>query len=217
MDTFDKIELKTVGIVGGGRRGLQIFHLFTQSSCSRVVFVVDLQSTAPAVTEAKKTGIQTYTDVRAALNTRVDYIFEVTGQPEVIEILSKSKDASTRLFTHDMAQVILMVMDENDQKVKNQSVAEIQEIKTEISQHLDRLGNMVENIKDITSDMNMLAINARVEAARVGDAGKGFAVVAAEVGKSSSAVKAITDEIQHINRAIEQTSNRIEAALKRLM
>ena len=209
--------IKTIGIVGGGKVGLHLYELFGSSKFSKVAFITDINANAPAVVEAQKYHIPTYTDLLQALKTRVDFIFEVTGSSKVAQILAENLDpAVTKLVTHEMAQIILEVVDEADQKVKTTSIDEILLIKTEILSHMARLGQFVQNIEGIMSEMNMLAINARIEAARVGEQGRGFMVVASEMGKSANYVRQVTDEISQIVKAIGQTSNKIDDSLLKL-
>ena len=62
---------------------------------------------------------------------------------------------------------------------------------------LDSTSEKVAAIEAITRTTKMLAMNARIEAARAGSAGLGFAVVANEVSDISRQVEAITVELRH--------------------
>ena len=65
-------------------------------------------------------------------------------------------------------------------------------------QSLMRIDEMASQILDITSQTNLLSLNASIEAARVGDAGKGFAVVAGEIGNLASNSSKTATDIQAI-------------------
>jgi hypothetical protein len=217
MIADEKADVKRVGVIGGGKRGKNIYDLFSNSSSTQVSYVVDVNENAPGVVAARADGVSTYQRVEDIQSIPVDFIIEVTGMPEVVEKLDQMFGrTAVRLITHDMAKVVLEVIEENNRRLKTRSVHEINEIKGEITGHLERLGRLVEDIEDITSGVNMLAINARIEAARVGELGRGFGVVASEMGKSATSIKKITDEIERINKSIGETSDRIDASLKRL-
>ena len=57
------------------------------------------------------------------------------------------------------------------------------------------MGNIVEVIQNIASQINLLALNATIESARAGEAGKGFAVVATEVKNLANQAARATEQI----------------------
>ncbi|MFH1139151.1 MAG: methyl-accepting chemotaxis protein [Pseudomonadota bacterium] len=78
---------------------------------------------------------------------------------------------------------------------------------TNLGKSSSEIGKVTEVINSIAGQVNLLAINATIEAARAGKAGKGFAVVAAEVknlaDKTSQATKNISRQIVDIQGEVE--------------
>ena len=63
---------------------------------------------------------------------------------------------------------------------------------------VDKVSNIVSVIEEISSDTNLLSLNASIEAARAGDAGKGFAVVAQEIRVLSDNTNTELENIKQI-------------------
>ena len=69
-------------------------------------------------------------------------------------------------------------------KVVNESSEKISDINRQVQEFQDKIhkiGEIVDIVKKVASQSNLLALNASIEAARAGEAGKGFAVVANQV------------------------------------
>jgi methyl-accepting chemotaxis protein len=82
----------------------------------------------------------------------------------------------------------------------------------ELANAAERIGQVVNMIKDIAEQTNLLALNATIESARAGEAGKGFAVVASEVKNLANQTGRATDDIAAQVSGIQtETQNAVKA------
>lgn len=86
-----------------------------------------------------------------------------------------------------------------------------------VEEALENTNELLGGIIDITDQINLLALNASIEAARAGDAGRGFNVVAGEIKSLSEETEQLTSKIReainNINIEIKNTDQIIENGL----
>lgn len=89
------------------------------------------------------------------------------------------------------------------------------EIET-LAQAAQKIGDVVELIRDVAGQTNLLALNATIEAARAGAAGRGFAVVASEVKSLAVQTGRATEEIASQIMAVQSSAGDAVDAIRRI-
>jgi hypothetical protein len=208
----------SVGILGGGRGGVGLLELFRNSKVVRLAFLVDANPGAPGIQEARNLGIATYADAVEALQGGLpDLVFDSTGDAELeAKAVQRIQGTSTRFVPALASRLLVEVLQANSGTAREAVSGIVGEIQRELGVSLDTSTSVVNRINSIMSTMQMLALNASIEAAKAGVHGRGFSVVAEHLGKSVDAVRNLTQEINQVNQNIIQVAKRSEGVLENM-
>src|SRR5690606_27819211 len=94
-------------------------------------------------------------------------------------------------------------------------ITEAASVIARLQKDADDVGGILDVIKNIAEQTNLLALNAAIEAARAGEQGRGFAVVADEVRTLASRTQKSTQEIQQVIQSLREASRSAVAVMNK--
>lgn len=137
---------------------------------------------------------------------------QLTDQAEDVKALCMETMKSSSTGKEEMESMTKNVTTLND------TIKDLTEIIHITARSIEEITGITDTINAISSQTNLLSLNASIEAARAGEMGKGFAVVATEVGtlaqQSSESTETIRQLISSITKNIEDINAKADICLE---
>ena len=153
---------------------------------------IDLDSTYQSSQQLNKSQTDNIEMIATAVNEFSASIREVANNVQN----ATNATGETDLLTEQGMQVI----EHSEEQVKDlsDSIENAKKVIENLTEDSDNIATVLDVIRSIAEQTNLLALNAAIEAARAGEQGRGFAVVADEVRSLASKTQHSTEEIQQM-------------------
>ncbi len=160
-----------------------------------------------AVTEQTSAGVNSQkveTDqVATAMHEMTATVQEVARNAEQASEAAAQADGEARAGDTVVAEAI-----EQIERLATEVIRST-EAMTMLQQESDKIGSVMDVIKAVAEQTNLLALNAAIEAARAGEAGRGFAVVADEVRGLAQRTQKSTEEIEGLVAGLQNGTQQV--------
>lgn len=164
--------------------------------------------TSRAISEDTHESHNATDQVAAAINEMTSTVQEVANNASGAAEAAQDADKHARNGMSIMNNTLTSIQ-QLSQEVDNVGLA-----MTQLETETARIGGVLDVIKNVAEQTNLLALNAAIEAARAGEQGRGFAVVADEVRALAKRTQESTAEIQQIIHAVQQGATNAMQAMR---
>ena len=169
-----------------------------ESATSVTDNVNEVEGIANRSRQAVQAQLEQTHQVSEVLSSMVDRAVVVTQLAEAAEVAAKTGQQKS----DQAGQVVSNVMGEV-QRLSGEMENSMEAV-NRLAENSSSISSILETIKGIAEQTNLLALNAAIEAARAGEQGRGFAVVADEVRTLASRTQGSAQEIEELIGDVQQ-------------
>lgn len=152
--------------------------------------------------------------IHSASEETSDVAAAVSGQHEELTrtIIAASEESSNVYKKIESGQEELTQIRELSQSTITASEAMRRDM-DQLSEVINHMNEVIEGINAISSQTNLLSLNASIEAARAGEAGRGFAVVADEIRDLANETQKLTQNMGGFVEGVKEASGKSAASV----
>ena len=198
MDKIKQLINQTQGVITETLSSSEILTTSTTQSVSTIQELATAVSEIAQGTTTQALDAQKSTQDMATLSNSMENVTEKTTH-----LLTNTDGAKTLIETATSTMHSLTTTMNSSLEMSSNICTSITELNT-LNQNIEDIMKLVDSISEET---NLLALNASIEAARVGEAGRGFAVVANEVRRLADESKASTVNVRTTLSTINHKMN----------
>jgi len=179
----------------------------TQTGTDISVQSASLSSITTDLTQGVSQQLEGTERVKEAMAAMIASVDNIANNAYTTAHAVQEADKETKAG-YNMVQEVKQVIDQLALEVERGSM-----VIGELNQYSNNIGSVIDVIRSIAEQTNLLALNAAIEAARAGEQGRGFAVVADEVRVLASRTQKSTQEIQDTIQRLQETAQRASSVM----